>query len=73
MLFFDAAQPALLYLVPLCLGASVITGLMRGELLTVLYPYDETDEETDKSEDAKSKEAEAPKVELKNDENKKSQ
>jgi minor histocompatibility antigen H13 len=36
MHFFDAAQPALLYLVPCCIGASLLTGLARGELAAVL-------------------------------------
>ena len=36
MHFFDAAQPALLYLVPACIGASLLTGLARGELKTLL-------------------------------------
>ena len=36
MHFFDAAQPALLYLVPCCIGASLLTGLARGELAEVL-------------------------------------
>eukprot|EP01038_Epipyxis_sp_PR26KG_P003960 gene3960-5679_t len=47
MFFFKAAQPALLYLVPACLGASLFVGLARGEL-SVLFAYDEeTKEKTD--------------------------
>lgn len=38
-----AAQPALLYLVPACLGASVIVGMYKGELTTVLFTYEEED------------------------------
>lgn len=36
MHFFDAAQPALLYLVPACIGASLLTALCRGELKLLL-------------------------------------
>lgn len=36
MHFFDAAQPALLYLVPACIGASLLTATLRGELKTLL-------------------------------------
>jgi len=32
MHFFDAAQPALLYLVPCCIGGSLLTAALRGEL-----------------------------------------
>lgn len=37
---FKAAQPALLYLVPACLGAALCTALVRGEL-KLLFAYDE--------------------------------
>ena len=40
MYFFHAAQPALLYLVPACLGGSIAVGMARGEL-SVLINYDE--------------------------------
>ena len=33
---FDAAQPALLYLVPGCLGAALLTAVSRGELQLLL-------------------------------------
>jgi len=36
MHFFDAAQPALLYLVPCCIGASLLMALARGELPELL-------------------------------------
>lgn len=35
MHIFEAAQPALLYLVPACLGAAFLTGARRGELGTL--------------------------------------
>lgn len=41
MHYFKAAQPALLYLVPACLGASIIVGSYRGELTNVLFVYNE--------------------------------
>ena len=34
--FFDAAQPALLYLVPACIGASLLTAAARGEVAQLL-------------------------------------
>lgn len=40
MYFFKAAQPALLYLVPACLGSSLLQAVIRGEL-TPLFAYDE--------------------------------
>ena len=36
MHFFDAAQPALLYLVPFCIGASLLTAAYRKELPQLL-------------------------------------
>ena len=36
MHFFDAAQPALLYLVPACIGVSLATAAVRGELGALL-------------------------------------
>ena len=36
MHFFDAAQPALLYLVPACIGSSMLTAAARGELSALL-------------------------------------
>jgi len=40
MYFFQAAQPALLYLVPACLGGSLFTALTRGEW-SAIVAYDE--------------------------------
>lgn len=42
MHFFEAAQPALLYLVPGCLGAAGLVGLQRGEL-GALWAFSEDD------------------------------
>lgn len=49
MYFFNAAQPALLYLVPACLGGSLAVGAYRGEL-NLLLAYDEETKEKDKAE-----------------------
>mmetsp|Transcript_90139 Transcript_90139/g.257751 ORF Transcript_90139/g.257751 Transcript_90139/m.257751 type:complete len:157 (-) Transcript_90139:137-607(-) len=43
MEYFKAAQPALLYLVPACLGSALLVGLFRGQL-GALFAYEEEDE-----------------------------
>nr|CCA26127.1 aspartyl protease family A22B putative [Albugo laibachii Nc14] len=48
MFFFNAAQPALLYLVPACLGSALITAYIRGEIEDLLS-YSEEEEQTDSS------------------------
>jgi len=45
MFFFQAAQPALLYLVPACLGAALAVGMARSEL-GFLLGYDEEKKDT---------------------------
>jgi len=49
MIVFEAAQPALLYLVPACLGSSLLCGLVRGELKE-LFGYSEEEEEEEEGE-----------------------
>ncbi|CAN0321919.1 unnamed protein product [Ectocarpus sp. 13 AM-2016] len=49
MFYFKAAQPALFYLVPACLGATGITALWRREVKALLA-YDEDTEEGDGEE-----------------------
>ena len=44
---FKAAQPALLYLVPSCLGSALLCALWRGEL-KVLFAYNEEEDEEGK-------------------------
>jgi len=44
MYHFEAAQPALLYLVPACLGSSTLTALVRGEF-NLLWNFSEEEEE----------------------------
>lgn len=43
MFYFKAAQPALLYLVPACLGSSLLTASVRNEVTSVLWTYSEED------------------------------
>lgn len=50
MIKFQAAQPALLYLVPACLGSSFLTALVRGEVKALL-DYSEEIEEEEKVEE----------------------
>lgn len=51
MFFFDAAQPALLYLVPACLLSSSLTALWRGELSDLTaYTEGEAKEDAEKKE-----------------------
>jgi len=46
---FQAAQPALLYLVPTCIGASLGTSVVLGDL-SGLFAYSEEEKETKKKE-----------------------
>lgn len=55
---FQAAQPALLYLVPACLGSSLLCAVVRGELKEL---FDYSEEEEEKEEDEKKKEEEEKK------------
>jgi minor histocompatibility antigen H13 len=57
MIKFEAAQPALLYLVPACLGSSFLTAVTRGEVKQMLA-YSEEVEDSDSEE--KKKEDEKP-------------
>ena len=52
MISFGAAQPALLYLVPACLGGSLLTAAVRGELRE-LFEYSEEEEEEEEEEEKK--------------------
>ena len=52
MIQFNAAQPALLYLVPACLGSSLLCAVVRGELKE-LFAYSEEEEEEEMAEDVK--------------------
>jgi minor histocompatibility antigen H13 len=55
MIVFNAAQPALLYLVPACLGSSLLCGFLRGELKELFaYSEEEEEEEVGKKEQAKA-------------------
>lgn len=51
MIKFHAAQPALLYLVPACLGSSFITALARGEVKELLAYSEEVEEEEEEEQE----------------------
>jgi len=56
MFYFNAAQPALLYLVPACLGGSLIVGTVKGEL-GLLFSHEEesaTEKKDGNKDDKKS-------------------
>ena len=53
MIKFEAAQPALLYLVPACLGSSFLTAVMRGEVKQMLAYSEEVEDSEEKKEDEK--------------------
>ena len=63
MIYFQAAQPALLYLVPACLGSSFLCAIVRGEV-SLLLAYSEEEEEEDEEEE---------KIEEKKEEDKKNE
>lgn len=48
MIHFQAAQPALLYLVPACLISSLLTAFVRGELKALFAYSEEVEEEEEK-------------------------
>lgn len=54
MIVWEAAQPALLYLVPSCLGSSLLCAVVRGELKE-LFAYTEEEEEVKDEEGDKDK------------------
>lgn len=52
---YKHAQPALLYLVPACIGAPILVAVLRGELMT-LFSYDDaagSEDEGDSADDTK--------------------
>jgi len=56
MIYFQAAQPALLYLVPACLGSSFLCAIVRGEVSALLaYSEEEEEEEKKPAEEETSK------------------
>jgi minor histocompatibility antigen H13 len=54
MTYFNAAQPALLYLVPACLGSSMLCAVVRGEVKE-LFDYSEEEEEEENSSEGENK------------------
>jgi len=65
MIKFEAAQPALLYLVPACLGTSISTAFIRGEI-QALFEYSE-EQEDEKGEDENNEEKEPLETEKEKD------
>ena len=53
MIRFNAAQPALLYLVPACLGSSFLCAVIRGEVKELLEYSEEVEEKPAESEETK--------------------
>lgn len=53
MFYFKAAQPALLYLVPACLGSSFLCAKVKGEV-SLLLAYSEEQEENEEAENVKN-------------------
>jgi len=64
MIHFEAAQPALLYLVPACLGSALGTAAIRGEMAE-LFAYSE--EEAQEEGDEKNKDSDKPEEAKKED------
>eukprot|EP00804_Cyclotella_cryptica_P005295 CCRYP_015783-RA/>CCRYP_015783-RA protein AED:0.03 eAED:0.03 QI:115/1/1/1/1/1/2/109/402 len=52
MIVFEAAQPALLYLVPACLGSSLLCAFVKGGMKE-LFAYSEEEEEKESEEEIK--------------------
>ena len=48
--FLGLFQPALLYLVPACLGAPFVVALLSGEV-SALFAYDEEEEDEEEDDD----------------------
>ena len=69
MHWYKHAQPALLYLVPACLGAPLFMALIRGDIKSMFKYADHPEEEEDKSKDEEKKKEE--KEEKKKDNKKK--
>lgn len=64
MTFFNAAQPALLYLVPACLGSSFGCAMLRGEVKELLeYSEEEEEMPEGQEEEDQTKSSEAKKDE----------
>ncbi|KAL7540291.1 hypothetical protein ACHAXR_010012 [Thalassiosira sp. AJA248-18] len=60
MIVFEAAQPALLYLVPACLSSSLLCAAVRGELKE-LFEYSEEEEEEEEEDVGAEKKGEQSK------------
>ena len=61
MIFFEAAQPALLYLVPACLISSLGCAAVRGEIAELLAYSEEPEPEEEEEEKKDEKKEESKK------------
>jgi len=61
MIQFNAAQPALLYLVPACLGSSFLCAVMRGEVKELLDYSEEEEEEEGEAQETPAESEESKK------------
>ena len=61
MIQFQAAQPALLYLVPACLGSSYLCAVIRGEVKELLEYSEEEEVEEQEAQEADKTEEKADK------------
>lgn len=61
MVYFQAAQPALLYLVPACLGSSFLCAIVRGEV-SALLAYSEEEEELEEEDPSEGETSKKEKV-----------
>lgn len=59
---WEAAQPALLYLVPSCLGSSLLCAVVRGELKELFAYSEEEEEEEVKDDEGEKKDVTSKKV-----------
>jgi minor histocompatibility antigen H13 len=66
MVYFNAAQPALLYLVPACLGSSLLCAAVKGELKE-LFAYSEEEEEEEEEAAGEEVKSEAAVTDKKKD------
>jgi len=66
MVMFDSAQPALLYLVPACLGSSMATAYLRKEVKK-LFDYSEEQEDDDEEQEKENTLSKEEQTKLKKD------
>jgi minor histocompatibility antigen H13 len=67
MIRFEAAQPALLYLVPACLGSSFLCAVLRGEVKELLDYSEEVPEDDEEEEEEEDEAGDKPAAEANGD------